>query len=92
MKKNNVSKINKYNILAINIQVIFTVLAIIFVILYLFNNIFEKWYELFIGIDFLILAYNNYWTFRRKKFTLIYIICGVVLLLISIFNFLGVSL
>ncbi len=83
-------KIHEFNIMGINIQIIVTIVVLVFGILTLF---FEKYFPLFqfsMGIDLLLLAYNNEKVYRRKHLTIIYTIIGVLLIVFSIFVFLGV--
>lgn len=90
--KNNikVSKINQYNIFPVLLQFLFTILVIIMGILYLINHEFNKWFLLFLGFDLIIMAYNNQRIYRRPNFTVLYLLVGIIILIISIFNFLGV--
>ena len=86
------SKINKYNIVFINLQLIFTLLIIILGIAYFIDHDYDKWFELMLGIDLIIMGYNNYLIYKRAYFTTMYMIVGIIVIIISIFNFLGVVL
>lgn len=83
----NVSVINKYNILPVMLQFIFTILLIIFGILYFVN---DKWFLLILGLDLMVMGYNNNIIYRRKNFTFLYVVFGIIVLFISLLIFLGV--
>ncbi len=42
--------------------------------------------ELFIGLLMFVLAYNNHIVFKRKKFTYIYIVVGVLVIAYAIYG------
>ena len=88
----NVSVINKYNILPVMLQFIFTILLIIFGILYFVNGDYNKWFLLFSGLDLMVMGYNNNIIYRRKNFTFLYVVFGVIVLFISLLIFLGVNI
>lgn len=101
MKKNNEAKqqlknnskvntINQYNIFPVVLQFIFTILVIVFGILYFINGDFNKWFLLSLGLALIIMAYNNHMFYKRANFTILYLVVGVIILIISILNFLGV--
>lgn len=101
MKKNNekkqqlknnskVNTINQYNIFPVVLQFIFTILVIVFGILYFINGDFNKWFLLSLGLALIIMAYNNHMVYKRANFTILYLVVGVIILIISILNFLGV--
>ncbi len=101
MKKNNEAKqqlknnskvntINQYNIFPVVLQFIFTILVIVFGILYFINGDFNKWFLLSLGLALIIMAYNNHMVYKRANFTILYLVVGVIILIISILNFLGV--
>lgn len=88
----NVSVINKYNILPVMLQFIFTILLIIFGILYFVNGDYNKWFLLFLGLDLMVMGYNNNIIYRRKNFTFLYVVFGIIVLFISLLFFLGVNI
>lgn len=101
MKKNNEAKqqlknnskvntINQHNIFPVVLQFIFTILVIVFGILYFINGDFNKWFLLSLGLALIIMAYNNHMVYKRANFTILYLVVGVIILIISILNFLGV--
>lgn len=83
MKKSKINKINSFNILAVDIQIIFTVLSIILAIVSLFNNSFFRIFKLSLGFSLLIMGYNNQKIFKRKNTTILYVIAGVILVIVG---------
>ena len=83
-------KINEWNILGINVQIVVTVIAGILGILSVFFERFFPFFQLAMGIDMFLLAFNNSRVYRRKNLTIIYIVCGILLILFSILIFFGV--
>lgn len=88
--KKNTKVINQYNIFPVTLQFIFTILTVILCILTVFKYSFTHYFELFLGLDLLVMAYNNHILFFRKNFTIIYLIFGLIMILISILGFMGV--
>ena len=90
-EKLNTSKINDYNILGISVQGILTLVVCIFGILTLIlGSKFLKFLYLFIGLDLLILAYNNKYVFHKDGLTIMYLSSGVALTIYSILMIVGV--
>ena len=92
MKKNNKSgKINRFNILSVNVQAFFTILVLVFAILALGVN--EKYFiglEILVGIDLFVMAFNNHRIYHRSKVTVIYILIGLYLFIYALLSILGV--
>lgn len=86
------SAINKYNILSVNLQVIMTVIVVVFGIISLMRADFTKWFQLALGFNFIVIGYNNYLIYRRTNFTILYIGMGILFLILSIFGFVGINL
>lgn len=90
-KNKKISKINEFNILGINIQIIVTIVVVVFAILSLFvSDNFLPILELFIGLDLMIMAYNNKKIYQRGKVTYIYLIVGILLIVYAILSLVGV--
>ncbi|MBR2679001.1 MAG: hypothetical protein IKE63_06250 [Bacilli bacterium] len=90
-KNKKKSKINEYNILGINVQIVLTIIVCIFGLLSLIvSSKFLKFLYLFIGLDLLIMGYNNERIFRKEGLTIFYMISGIVLVIYSILKFIGV--
>ena len=89
MKKKSV--INEFNILYVIIQMILTIVALVFAILSVFvNKKYNNLFLLFMGIDLIVVGINNYKIYKRKNLTIIYIIVGVILLVSAILKMIGV--
>ena len=86
MKQN---KINEKNILFVNLQIIVTIASLISFIMYLFNKKMFIIMCICLIINLFILAFNNYKIFRKKNFTIIYLVSGVLLALYLIISMVG---
>ena len=87
---NGISKINRFNILFVDLQVIFTVLTVIVLIWYLFDKSAWHFLQIILGITMIIIGYNNKIIYNRPKFAWVYYITGVVLIIFDILLLLGV--
>lgn len=76
-----INPVNRFNIIFIDIQLLFTILTIIFAVLYLFNHQMELYFELSLIADLFIMAFNNYKIYKRSKMTIIYLIVAILLLI-----------
>ncbi len=88
---NKISPVNRFNILWVNIQVIMTILVVIFLILGFVSS--KKYFlgmEICMGLDLLVMAYNNYLIYKRKNVTVMYAIIGVLVLVYALLGFIGV--
>ena len=61
-------------------------------VLAIFENSFTVPIEVLVGVTLLIMAYNNVKLFKRKGFTMIYIVFGVISLIIGLLGYFGVTL
>lgn len=69
------------------------VIGVLFVsILAIFEHSFTVPIEVLVGVTLLIMAYNNVKLFKRKGFTTIYIVFGILSLIIGILGYFGVTL
>ena len=88
MKKNNdnnISPINRFNIVFVNIQIILTILVLVFLILSLVAD--KKYFlgmEIFVGLDLLIMGLNNHLIYKRKNITIMYVLIGICVLIYAI--------
>ena len=89
-KANGFSKINRFNILFADLQAIFSILSVIMLIWYLFDN--KVWHilQIVLGITMIIIGYNNKIIYNRLKFAWVYYIVGIILILIDILMIFGV--
>ena len=85
--KKSVNTINAFNILFVDIQIVITVLTVILAILFIFNQKFMTLFEFSLGLNLLVMAFNNYKIYKRSKLTLIYALVGAMILFLI---FLGV--
>ena len=85
-------KTNEYNMVGIILQAIITIAIIVIWIIALIqkNNILHNVTKILLGLDFLIMAYNNTRVYNRKKVTIIYIIAGVSCIVLGIMDIVGV--
>lgn len=74
---NKISVINRFNIIFVDIQVIFTILVLIFGILYLFNSKMAIYFKSFLILDLLMMAFNNYKIYKRINMTIVYLIVAI---------------
>ena len=89
-KKGEPRQITRFNILFVNIQLFLTFFTIGLFIWYLFDSSMIYWFQFFLGITLLVMAYNNQIIYRRKLATILYLVIGVVLLALGIIMYLGV--
>jgi hypothetical protein len=84
-----VNREEKYKDAGILVQIILTIALIMFVLLYLISNIssFATIVGMLVGLLLLAMAFNNHVSFKRKYFTLIYLIVGTVSFAISLIGY-----
>lgn len=87
---NGISKINRFNILFVDLQVIFTILTVIVLIWYLFDKSAWHFLQITLGITMIIIGYNNKIIYNRPKFAWVYYITGAILIIFDILLLLGV--
>lgn len=83
-------KINEHNLLGIKLQFLVTVVVAIVGIIVIFKDKFFPYFQLAMGIDLFLLAYNNAKVYQRNKMTLIYVGVGVLLICSAVLALLGV--
>lgn len=83
-------KINEFNILGVNVQLLITIGVIVFALIYLFTEKFLFVLEILMGIDLLVMSYNNHKIYHKRKLTIIYMIFAIVLFIFAILSILGV--
>ena len=82
MKKKN--KIHEFNILGAFLQVLCTIIVLVLAIVSIMNHNIFPYFEIIMGIDLMIMAYNNKKIFQKEKLTLYYLIFGIIVLVIGI--------
>lgn len=88
--KKQISKVNEYTIFSLNIQFFLTIAVVVLFTLYLLNKIRVSILEIVVGITLLVISYNNYWVYRHKNYTSIYLIAGIFMIIIGILKICGV--
>ena len=92
MRKNYNKETNNnviLNIPTVLLQAVLTIGIIIFIILsYFKKGIMTNILLILITLDLFVLAYNNHKIYKRKNFTISYLIMGILMIFISIYNFL----
>lgn len=81
-------KMNK-NKITLAMQLILLIIGTVLLIISIFKSSILPYSEIFIGLTLLVMAYNNDKTFKRKGFTILYIIFGLLVILNglwSVFN------
>lgn len=68
--------------IGLNTQFTLMIVLIILLVLRLFNPFFKAYYLLALAINLLVIAYNNHTIYKRKYFTLLYLIVGLISLII----------
>ena len=85
-------KINDTNIILVNLQVVSTLASFVALIMYLFQRKMFSILCICLSINLFVLAFNNYKIFKKKNYTIVYIVAGVVLLVYMILQMRGVTL
>ncbi len=67
-------------------QIILTIITIIMAIWWLDNHKVLGYLQLLLGLDLLIMAYNNKNVYQRNNFTIVYIIIGIIVLVMAGLN------
>lgn len=84
MEKNVPKKITRFNIVFINLQLLFTFLTIGLFIWYLFDTSMMPIFQGCLGVTLLIMAYNNHIIYRKKAMTITYLVVGIILLVLDL--------
>ena len=83
-------KINEHNLLGIKLQFLVTVVVAIVGVIAIFKNKFFPYFQLAMGFDLFLLAYNNAKVYQKNKMTLIYVVFGILLICSALLALLGV--
>lgn len=76
--------------LTIYLQLVLSIITLVLFVMYLINNKYLSFLELALGLNLLVTGYNNEKVYKRRNLTILYIIFGIVMIVISIIKFLGV--
>ena len=83
--------IHEYNLLGVNIQFFLTLLVVVIGIVSIFLG--KKYFivfEFLVGLDLFAMAYNNEKIYKRKNYTILYIVSGIGMIVCGILSVLGV--
>ena len=78
------------NNLTVFIQIVLSLGVLVTGVLGIINKDLLTYFKIVLGLDLLIMAYNNHIMYKRKNFTLIYSIMGILLIILGILTILGV--
>lgn len=88
-ENNGISKINRFNILFVDLQVVFTILTVIMLVWYLFDASAWHFLQIVLGLTMIIVGYNNKIIYNRPKFAWVYYIVGAILIIFDIILLIG---
>ncbi len=74
------------NKITLALQLILLIIGIVLLITSIFKNFLLPYSEIAIGLTLLVMAYNNDKIFKRKGFTILYIIFGLLVILNGIWS------
>ncbi len=81
----------KKNLITVYLQMLISIISMIFVVLYFTTSkLFLHYLELSLGVDLILMAINNKYFYKRKNFTILYLIFGIVMIGYGILKLLGV--
>ena len=81
--KVNVVKRNEWQEIGLLAQLIFSFSVLFFGVVSFFNNNFLIPLEKLLGLTLIVMAYNNYLTYKKKGMTIFYTILGVLIIFIA---------
>ena len=89
--KNEVKvKINEYNILYINLQIILTLTSIILLIISIFNSSIFKYFFLSIGFTLISIGLSNKFVYMKEDMVKNNFISGILVIIFSLLKIFGV--
>ena len=83
---------DSYYHVSLLIQAVCVIGVLVISTLAIFEHSFTVPIEVLVGVTLLIMAYNNVKLFKRKGFTVIYIVFGILSLIVGILGYFGVTL
>lgn len=81
LKKQVPEKITQFNLVFVDLQILITICTIVMAILYMFNKVPFKLFQLSLGLNLLMIAFNNYKIYKRSRLTILYAVVGVIILI-----------
>ena len=89
--KNEVKvKINEYNILYINLQLLLTITSIILLIVSIFNSSFFKYFFLSTGFTLISIGLSNKYVYMKEDMVKNNFISGILVIVFSLLKIFGV--
>lgn len=85
-----ISPINRFNILFVDLQILFTVSTVCCFVWYLFSNKALPFLQASLGVCMIVSGYNNKIIYNKEKMMYVYIVLGIVLLILDLLMILGV--
>ncbi len=82
-------KVPRQYSIAILGQVIMSIFVIVFYLFYITEKKFLSLFQLSFAICMFFMAYNNQKYFKRPKVNVLYIACGIIMLVLGIWNLIG---
>lgn len=80
-------KTNSYTMVWIMAQFFVTIgLIIVGIIGLIKGGVMLEVTKILLGIDFLIMAYNNKWVYNRNNFTILYLVVGLLCIFLGIYK------
>ena len=83
-------KINEYNILYINLQIILTLTSIILLIISIFNSFIFKYFFLSIGFTLISIGLSNKYVYMKDDMVKNNFISGILVIIFSLLKIFGV--
>ncbi len=71
------------------IQLVFTIVTLVFLIMFIFNKKFLYLLQIALGITTIITGYNHFLTHKKKNISIMYFIIGLVLLILAVITIIG---
>ncbi len=78
------------NMLTLYLQASFSILTIIFIIVYFISKDTVALLQLSLSFTLLLTGYNNYKTYHRKNVTILYFGIGIIILILAIISIMGI--
>lgn len=90
IKQKGQFKTNQYTLIWIVAQFLVTLALIVIGIIGLIKGgVMLQITKILLGVDFVIMAYNNKWVYNRNYFTLLYFLVGIFFIVLGICNLIG---
>lgn len=84
--------LSKKKVFAIYLQLFLTVVTVVLLAFYIFTKNLLVVFQISLGLDLIVMAYNNQSIYQRKYLTIVYALIGIVLILLGVLSIWGVVL